>query len=170
MIARAGAPVVACVALGSNLDDPADQVARAFGELATLPQTRLIARSRLWRTRAIGPPQPDYFNAAARLETQLDVHALFERLLAIETAHGRVRGERWGPRTLDLDLLLYGDLVLDTPGLRLPHPELAHRSFVLLPLAEVAGDLAVPGLGRVTELAARCARDGGEAVPALGSP
>lgn len=170
MSAGAGVPVVACVALGSNLGDPAAQVSRAFDELAALPQTRLVARSRLWHTRPVGPPQPDYINAAVRLETRLDALALFEQLLAIEAAHGRVRGERWGPRTLDLDLLLYGTLVLDTPRLTLPHPELARRPFVLLPLAEVAGDLEVPGCGRVAGLAGACAQDGVEPTPALGSP
>ena len=169
MSAGAGVPVVACVALGSNLGDPAAQVSRAFDELAVLPQTRLVARSRLWQTRPVGPPQPDYINAAARLETSLDALVLFEQLLAIEAAHGRVRGERWGPRTLDLDLLFYGALVLDTPRLTLPHPELARRPFVLLPLAEVAGDLEVPGCGRVAELAAACAQDGVEPASALGS-
>jgi 2-amino-4-hydroxy-6-hydroxymethyldihydropteridine diphosphokinase len=168
--AGAATPVVACVALGSNLGDPRAQVLRAFEELAVLPGTRLAARSRLWRTRPVGPPQPDFVNAAARLETGLDPHDLFARLLAIEAAHGRTRGERWGPRTLDLDLLLYGTLSFATPGLTVPHPGLVDRAFVLLPLAEVAGDLEVPGHGRVADLAAACGRDGVASEPELGSP
>jgi 2-amino-4-hydroxy-6-hydroxymethyldihydropteridine diphosphokinase len=149
-----------CVALGSNLDDPAGQVRRAFAELAALPKTGLVARSRLYRTAPVGPPQPDYVNAAARLETRLDPDALFDGLLAIEAAHGRVRAERWGPRTLDLDLLVYGDAVIDTPRLTVPHPQLARRPFVLVPLAEVASDLIVPGLGRVGDLLAACPVEG----------
>lgn len=156
-----GAPAIrAAVALGSNLADPEAQVRRAFDELAAIPDTRLVARSRLYRTRAVGPPQPDYVNAVALLETRLDADGLFDRLLGIEAAHGRVRGERWGPRTLDLDLLVYGDAVIDTPRLSVPHPQLALRPFVLVPLAEVAPDLAVPGLGPVEALCAACAPEG----------
>lgn len=150
----------AAVALGSNLADPEAQVRRAFEELAAIPGTRLVARSRLYRTRAVGPPQPDYVNAVALLETRLDADDLFDRLLGIEAVHGRVRGERWGPRTLDLDLLVYGDAVIDTPRLSVPHPQLALRPFVLVPLAEVAPALEVPGLGRVDALCAACAPDG----------
>lgn len=148
------------VALGSNLADPVDQVRRAFAELAAVPETRLVARSRLYRTRAVGPPQPDYVNAAALLATRLEADDLFDRLLAIEGAHGRTRGERWGPRTLDLDLLVYGDAVIRTPRLTVPHPRLAERPFVLVPLAEVAADLEVPGLGGVGELCAACPVEG----------
>lgn len=148
--------VLACVALGSNLDDPVRQVRRAFTELAALPETRPLACSRLYRTAPIGPPQPDFINAAVLLETRLDALPLFDALLAIEAAHGRARGERWGPRTLDLDLLVYGDAVINTSRLTVPHPELAQRAFVLVPLAEVAGGLVVPGLGRVSDLCAAC--------------
>ena len=156
-----GAPwTAAAVALGSNLADPVAQVRRALAELAGVPETRLVARSRLYRTRAVGPPQPDYVNAAALLETRLDAATLFDALLAIEAAHGRTRGERWGPRTLDLDLLVYGDAVIDTPRLAVPHPQLARRPFVLVPLAEVAAGLEVPGLGRVGDLAAACPGEG----------
>ncbi len=149
-----GAAVTACVALGSNLDDPVRQVSSAFAELAALPGTRLVARSRLYRTRAVGPPQPDYVNAAAVLETTLDPEPLLAALQRIEAGHGRRRETHWGPRTLDLDLLTYGGRVIDTPGLQLPHPRLAERPFVLAPLAEVAGDLCIPGLGRVRDLLA----------------
>lgn len=154
----------AAVALGSNLGGPAAQVRRAFAALAAVPDTRLVARSRLYRTPPVGPPQPDYVNAAAILETRLGADALFEALLAIEVAQGRMRGERWGPRTLDLDLLVYGDAVIHTPRLTVPHPQLAVRPFVLVPLAEVAAELEVPGLGRVADL---CAARPGEGITAL---
>lgn len=151
---------IAAVALGSNLVDPAAQVRRAFAALAALPDTHLLARSRLYRTPPLGPVQPDYVNAAAILETRLGAQALFDALLAIEAAQGRTRGERWGPRTLDLDLLVYGDAVIQTPRLAVPHPELAARPFVLVPLAEVAAGLEVPGLGRVADLCAACPAEG----------
>jgi 2-amino-4-hydroxy-6-hydroxymethyldihydropteridine diphosphokinase len=155
---------IAAVALGSNLADPVAQVRRALAALAVLPGTRLVARSRLYRTPPVGPPQPDYVNAAALLETRLGSDALFDGLLEIEAAQGRARGERWGPRTLDLDLLVYGDAVIETPRLTVPHPQLAVRPFVLVPLAEVAADLEVPGLGRVADLCAACP---GEGITAL---
>jgi 2-amino-4-hydroxy-6-hydroxymethyldihydropteridine diphosphokinase len=148
------------VALGSDLPGPGRHVPRAFRELAARRDTRRSPRSPPHRTPAIGPPQPDYVNAVALLETRLDAEPLFDALLAIEAAHGRVRAERWGPRTLDLDLLVYGDAVIDAPRLRVPHPRLAERAFVLAPLAEVAPGLVVPGLGRVGELSAACPGDG----------
>jgi 2-amino-4-hydroxy-6-hydroxymethyldihydropteridine diphosphokinase len=160
-----GAPwTTAAVALGSNLAGPAAQVQRALVALAAVPETRLVARSRLYRTPPVGPPQPDYVNAAAILETRLEAEALFEALLAIEVAQGRTRVERWGPRTLDLDLLVYGDAVIDTPRLSVPHPQLAVRPFVLVPLAEIAPGLEVPGLGRVADLCGACP---GEGITAL---
>jgi 2-amino-4-hydroxy-6-hydroxymethyldihydropteridine diphosphokinase len=152
------------VALGSNLAGPAAQVRMAFVALAAVPETRLVARSRLYRTPPVGPPQPDYVNAAAILETRLGAETLFDALLAIERAQGRTRVERWGPRTLDLDLLVYGDAVIDSPGLTVPHPQLAVRPFVLVPLAEIAPGLEVPGLGRVADLFAACP---GEGITAL---
>ena len=148
--------VTACVALGSNLDDPRRQVERGFDALAALPRTVLGARSRLYRTPPWGRlDQPDFINAAARLETTLAPCDLLAALQAIETRAGRVRGVRNGPRTLDLDLLLYGDRVIDQPGLAVPHPHLHERAFVLLPLAEVAPGLEVPGQGRVCDLVAQ---------------
>ncbi len=144
----------AYVALGSNLDDPRSQVERGIEALSALPQTRLIARSRLYRSAPWGVvDQPEFVNAAAALDTALAPCELLDALLAIELAAGRSRdGARWGPRTLDLDLLLYGDMVLHEPGLELPHPHLHERVFVLLPLAEIAPDLEVPGHGRVADL------------------
>lgn len=156
------AAVAAFIGLGSNLDDPRQQVARALAELAGLPETTLAAQSGLYRSAPMGPPdQPAYINAVARLETRLAPEALLDALQAIEVRHARVRsGERWGPRTLDLDILLYGDARIDSPRLQVPHPGLAERNFVLQPLAEIAPDLDVPGAGPLRELLARCAPAG----------
>lgn len=148
--------VTACVALGSNLDGPRAQVERGLTALATLSKTRLLVCSRLYRTPPWGMlDQPDFINAAARLETTLAPRELLDALLAIEARAGRVRGTRNGPRTLDLDLLLYGDRVIDEPDLVVPHPRLHERAFVLRPLADVASDLEVPGQGRVADLLSR---------------
>ncbi|HET7921404.1 MAG TPA: 2-amino-4-hydroxy-6-hydroxymethyldihydropteridine diphosphokinase [Gammaproteobacteria bacterium] len=154
--------VIAYIGLGSNQDHPIRQVRRALEELAQLPASRLLAQSGLYRSAPLGPSaQPDFINAVAALETGLAAPALLSALQALETAHGRVRGAlRWGPRTLDLDLLLYGETVLHTPALQLPHPGLPERAFVLYPLADIAPDLVIPGHGVVRELAARCAPSG----------
>jgi 2-amino-4-hydroxy-6-hydroxymethyldihydropteridine diphosphokinase len=158
--------VTAYVGLGSNLDDPGAHVLRALEDLAALRQTRCLARSSLYRSPPMGPSdQPDYINAVAVLQTGLSARRLLEDLLEIERRHGRLRnGERWGPRTLDLDLLVYGEVCMDQPGLRVPHPGIAQRSFVVFPLAEVAPGLLIPGLGAVEELVAGCPRDGLERV------
>lgn len=144
-------PIHACIGLGANLGDPAAALREAFEALARLPATRLLAASRLYRTPAWGrTDQPDYVNAAALLETALDPQALLAALLDIERRAGRVRdGDRWGPRTLDLDLLLYDDRVIDLPGLRVPHPHLHERAFALVPLAEIAAAEPFPGHGCV---------------------
>lgn len=158
------------VGLGANLADPERQVRTALDDLGGLPETALVASSPLYRTAPVGPPdQPDYVNAVARLCTGLAPRALLGALQGIERAHGRERdGTRWGPRPLDLDILLYGDLRLDEPGLCIPHPELGRRAFVLVPLADVApAGLAVPGAGRLGDLLAGCARDG---IARLGFP
>jgi 2-amino-4-hydroxy-6-hydroxymethyldihydropteridine diphosphokinase len=149
----------ACIGLGSNLDDPVRQVGSALDELAGLPLSRLLRRSSLYRSPPMGPTdQPDYVNAAALIETALEPLELLDVLQAIEAAHGRRRELRWGPRTLDLDLLVYGDLRLDHPRLTLPHPGIAGRAFVLVPLAEIAPDLELPGTGSVAAAAAAVAR------------
>ncbi|HEY4529574.1 MAG TPA: 2-amino-4-hydroxy-6-hydroxymethyldihydropteridine diphosphokinase [Luteimonas sp.] len=162
------APVRACIGLGGNIGDVQAMLRSAFDAIAALPGTRLAARSRLYRTPAWGvETQPDFINAAACVETTLGPQALLDALLGIERLHGRVRaadGSRWGPRTLDLDLLLHGDAVIDTPGLVLPHPQLHLRAFVLVPLADVAPDAMVPGQGRVATLLQ--ALDTGGIVPA----
>ena len=144
-------PVHACIGLGANLGDPAAALREAFDALSRLPATRLLAASRLYRTPAWGrTDQPDYVNAAALLETALAPQALLAALLEIERRAGRVRdGHRWGPRTLDLDLLLYDDRVIDLPGLRVPHPHLHERAFALVPLAEIAAAEPFPGHGCV---------------------
>lgn len=145
----------AYIGLGSNLDGPEERVTAAMAALAALPQTRLVTRSSLWRTPPVGPvAQPPFINAVAGLLTQLAPTALLEHLIGIERAAGRQREQRWGPRTLDLDLLVHGDVQLDVPGLHLPHPEMHQRAFVLYPLAELAPDLWVPGRGRVAALRA----------------
>ena len=143
---------VAFVGLGSNLGDSAAILRGAFAALAALPDTRLLRASSLYRTPAWGvTAQPDFVNAAAMLETGLSPQALLAAMLAIEREAGRDRrddgSDRWGPRTLDLDLLLYGQRRLDEPGLRVPHPHLHERAFALLPLLEIAPDAHIPGIG-----------------------
>ncbi|WP_293707217.1 MULTISPECIES: 2-amino-4-hydroxy-6-hydroxymethyldihydropteridine diphosphokinase [unclassified Stenotrophomonas] len=146
--------VLACVGLGANLGDAQATLRAAINALAVLPQTRLLAASRLYRTPAWGnEAQPDFINAAVALETDLPAPVLLEQLLATEQQFGRVRqeGQQWGPRTLDLDLLLYGEQVIDLPQLQVPHPYLHQRAFALLPLAEVAADACIPGHGTVRD-------------------
>lgn len=150
-------PAIAFVALGSNLDAPREQVARGMLEIGALPETRLVKRSSLYRTAPVGfLEQPDFINAVVMVETALAPHALLDGLLAIERRHGRVREFTNAPRTLDLDVLLYGDLVLHEHGLTLPHPRMHERAFVLQPLAEIAPDTVIPGRGRVADLLREC--------------
>jgi 2-amino-4-hydroxy-6-hydroxymethyldihydropteridine diphosphokinase len=148
-----GSRVTAFVALGSNLDDPPARIRRALQALAALPGTRLVRQSSLYRNPPSGyPDQPDFVNAVAQIETSLEPRALLSGLLAIERVHGRRRGLPNGPRTLDLDLLLYGERTLREPGLTVPHPRMPARAFVLVPLAEIAPDAVVPGRGPVADL------------------
>ena len=143
-------PVIAFVGLGGNLGDPEVTLDAALQALDGVQETRLLRASRLYRTPAWGvEQQPDFINAVVMLETRLGAPALLESLFVIERQHGRVREaeQRWGPRTLDLDLLLYGDAVIDEPGLRVPHPHLHERAFALLPLLEIAADVEIPGRG-----------------------
>jgi 2-amino-4-hydroxy-6-hydroxymethyldihydropteridine diphosphokinase len=147
------------VALGSNLEDPERQVAHGFEELAAMPHTTLLAASKLYRTAPVGyVDQPDFVNACALLETTLEPRPLLEALLAIEKKHGRVREIPNGPRTLDLDIVLYGDRVVDEPGLRVPHPRAYERAFVLAPLVDVWPDAAIPGHGSARECLRQVAR------------
>lgn len=146
---------IAHIALGGNLDNPAARLDRVFAELDRLPQTRLLQASSLYRTAPVGyANQPDFINAVAVVETSLSPHALMHELLEMENRHGRVRSIKDGPRTLDLDLLLYGDLSLETPALTLPHPRMHQRAFVLAPLLDVTPDCVIPEYGRVNELLA----------------
>ncbi len=140
----------AFVALGANLGDPAATLRAAFGALANLPESRLVHCSSLYRTAPVGIlDQPEFVNAVAQLATTLAPEALLDGLLEIEQRFGRIRAEKNGPRTLDLDLLLYNDQFLDLPRLTLPHPRLHLRAFVLQPLAEIAPDLVIPGRGSI---------------------
>ncbi|HEY2417521.1 MAG TPA: 2-amino-4-hydroxy-6-hydroxymethyldihydropteridine diphosphokinase [Steroidobacteraceae bacterium] len=152
----------AYVGLGSNLDEPATQVRRALKALAELPQTRLVRCSSLYRSTPMGPvTQPDFINAAAGLLTQWQASQFFGALRTLERELGRTAPhERWGPRRIDLDLLLFAQVRQEGPELQLPHPGIVNRNFVLYPLAEVAPELPVPGCGRVAELAARVSPNG----------
>jgi 2-amino-4-hydroxy-6-hydroxymethyldihydropteridine diphosphokinase len=152
----------AYVGLGSNLSEPRAQVERAFALLAHIGDTRLVSRSRLYGSRPMGPrDQPEFVNAAAGLLTQLPAPQLLQQLQAIESSMGRVPPVvRWGPRLIDLDLLLYGQLVSRVPELVLPHPGIHERNFVLYPLADIAPALLVPGHASVAELAHRRGSDG----------
>jgi 2-amino-4-hydroxy-6-hydroxymethyldihydropteridine diphosphokinase len=147
----------AFVGLGANLGDPQGQLRRALLALAGLPGTRLVAASALYRSAPVGhAAQPDFVNAVAEIETRLGAQALLGELLATEARFGRVRTFPDAPRTLDLDLLLYGDRVIAEPGLIVPHPRMHERAFVLAPLAEIAPDIAIPGKGRAKALLAAC--------------
>jgi 2-amino-4-hydroxy-6-hydroxymethyldihydropteridine diphosphokinase len=147
----------AFVGIGSNLGEPERHIAAALEQLAAEDGIELVAASTLRETEPVGYlDQPSFLNGAAQLETALPPRELLERLLEIESRLGRVRGERprFGPRTIDLDLLLYGDQTIDEPGLTVPHPRLAERRFALEPLAELAPGLEIPGLGPVQALLA----------------
>ncbi|MDR1661738.1 MAG: 2-amino-4-hydroxy-6-hydroxymethyldihydropteridine diphosphokinase [Azoarcus sp.] len=146
--------VRAYVAFGANLGNPFAAFVRASEALAALPDTRFAARSSCYRSEPLGVAgkQPDYINAVIALDTGLAPQALLDALLAIEAAGGRTRAATLAPRPIDLDLLLYGDTVLRTPALTLPHPRLHRRAFVLLPLAEIAPGLVIPGIGALAPL------------------
>ncbi len=150
----------AFVGIGANLGDPVAQVHAGVAALAALPHTRLVAASSLYRTAPVGyTAQGDFVNAAALLETELTPRALLEHLHAIEADAGRERRFKNAPRTLDLDLLLYGGETIDEPGLALPHPRLHERAFALAPLVELDPDCVIPGHGLARERLARIAHD-----------
>jgi 2-amino-4-hydroxy-6-hydroxymethyldihydropteridine diphosphokinase len=144
----------AYVGLGSNLQEPTRQLENAFELLAEIPATRLIRKSSLYRSAPFGGvEQPDFVNAAAALMTRLSAAELLRELQRIEDARGRERGDvRWGPRVLDLDLLVYSVQKIDEPDLIIPHPGIGERNFVLLPLGEVAPGLNIPGLGQIENI------------------
>lgn len=169
MTLRGDAPARAFIGIGANQGDVAATFAGALRSIAALPQSELRASSATYRTPAWGiTDQPDFHNAVAEIRTHLTPVGLLESLLEIERRFGRDRSResgRWGPRVLDLDLLLYADAVLDEPGLTLPHPHMHERAFVLVPLAQIAPALIVPGRGRVSDLLAAVDTAGIEAIP-----
>ncbi len=138
----------AAIGMGSNLGESLDTLKNAIQTLDEIPGINLISYSNWYRTKPIGPPQPDYINGCALLKVELTAHKLLEILLETEQKFKRVRLEHWGPRTLDLDLILYDDLVLDTTNLQIPHPRMRERAFVLVPLAEIAPDWIEPVSGK----------------------
>ena len=152
----------AYIGVGSNLEDPRAQVLAAITRLGLLPRTHLVLASKLYRSRPFGPvAQPDFVNAVAGILTQLAPTALLKELHGIESAMGRPeRHERWGPRIIDLDLLALGSEHRTEPELTLPHPGIVERNFVLYPLAEIAPDLQLVGVGRVADLAAAVTTEG----------
>jgi 2-amino-4-hydroxy-6-hydroxymethyldihydropteridine diphosphokinase len=139
--------MIAVVGIGANLGDARANVLDALARLDAQPGCRLLAASSLWRTAPVDSSGDDYINAVALVDTSLDAHALLAALQAIELAHGRERPYRNAPRTLDLDLLLYGDATIDTLELTVPHPRMHERAFVLAPLLEIAPDALIPGRG-----------------------
>lgn len=147
----------AYIGLGSNLENPQQQVGAALAALAQLPQTNLVRASSLYASAPLGyDDQPDFVNAAALLETELTADELLQALLLLEQQFGRVRTFLNAPRTLDLDILLYDEQVIDQPTLQVPHPRMHERAFVLLPLAEIEPELLIPGKGRLADWLARC--------------
>ena len=151
----------AYVGIGSNLETPEEQVRQAISALEGLPDSMLVAASGLYRSaHECGGDQPDFVNAVVAMLTRLDPATLLNRLHEIEADQGRIRTkDKWGPRTLDLDLLAYSDLVLDDQELKVPHPGIAERNFVLLPWLEVAPGYRIPGLGSVVRLAEKVSLD-----------
>ena len=160
--------VPAYVALGSNLDDPQAQVERALMALGELPGTRLVLRSPLYRSAPLGPvAQPDFVNAVAGLLTQLEAPELLRELKALESHLGRAAPVvRWGPRSIDLDLLAHGTTQIDNESITVPHPGIAQRAFVLVPWAQISPALEVPGIGRVGNLAQRLGAAGLQRIEA----
>ncbi|MGB0467379.1 MAG: 2-amino-4-hydroxy-6-hydroxymethyldihydropteridine diphosphokinase [Pontibacterium sp.] len=145
------------IGLGSNLDNPRQQVMDAFRELAQLPDTELVIHSSLYRSDPVGPQdQPDFINAVAALDTTLEAHCLLNQLQQLEQQHRRIRERHWGPRTLDLDLLLYGNQQINSQRLTVPHAYLHERAFVLWPLAEITPELIFPDGTKLPTLLAAC--------------
>ncbi|MGH8120405.1 MAG: 2-amino-4-hydroxy-6-hydroxymethyldihydropteridine diphosphokinase [Gammaproteobacteria bacterium] len=144
---------MAYIGLGSNLDDPESRIMSAILSISQFPGTTLLGRSSCYRSKPLGPQdQPEYINAVVQVDTSLGVEQLLEYLQGVENRQGRVRTQRWGPRTLDLDLLLFDDLVAMSDDLTLPHPEMHKRGFVLYPLHEIAPEIEIPGRGPVRDL------------------
>lgn len=149
----------AYIGLGSNLDEPRLQLRSAIAELQQLDVMKLVAVSPLYASSPMGPQdQPDYVNAVAAVETSLTPHTLLKRLQLLEQQHGRQRLRHWGERTLDLDILLFGEEMLDDADLTLPHPGLTERNFVVYPLADIAPNIEIPGQGALSQILARVPR------------
>jgi len=162
-----GESVRAYVGLGGNVGDVEDTMMEALMAIDGLPQTSIRTQSRLYRSPPWGrTDQDDFINAVVELRTRLAPRVLLDYLLEVETRFGRVRGEddKWGPRTLDLDLLIFGEESLDLPGMHVPHPRMHERGFVLVPLAEIAATLLIPGRGQVSDLLAAIDSSGIEAI------
>jgi len=157
--------MLAYIGLGSNLDSPRQQVEKAFGELADVPGLSVIAQSSLYRSAPIGPEgQPDYINAVMGVNVQFDAESLLTMLQSIEQLHQRKRLVRWGPRTLDLDVLWFAGQSIETDRLTVPHPEMLNRNFVLVPLCEIAPDLLMTDGRSVAEWVLECGGDGLECL------
>ncbi|MEX1199960.1 MAG: 2-amino-4-hydroxy-6-hydroxymethyldihydropteridine diphosphokinase [Methylophaga sp.] len=151
--------MLAYIGLGSNLEAPAEQIKTALTDLQSLPATQLLKTSSLYASPPMGPQdQPDYINAVALLDTTLSAHDLLNALQAIEQQHGRQRKRHWGERTLDLDILLYGQQMIEDERLSVPHPGLTQRAFVIYPLLEIAGDINIPGHSNLQAIALQCPR------------
>jgi 2-amino-4-hydroxy-6-hydroxymethyldihydropteridine diphosphokinase len=149
------------IGLGSNLSDPIQQVLMAMEALTKIPEARVVQKSSLYASPPMGPQdQPDYVNAVVELNSELSAHKLLEQLQAIEQKQGRVRLRHWGERTLDLDILVYGEQEIDDERLTVPHSGIKERAFVLYPLAEIAPDLIIPQFGKLANLVQNCSRAG----------
>ena len=141
------------IGLGSNLNDPQSQLKKAIISLEMVPSTTVVRTSSFYKSKPVGPQdQPDYINAVVELDTELSAQVLMDYLQGIENKQGRVRKQKWGPRTLDLDILLYGDEIIQGDSLEIPHVEMHKRGFVLLPLDEISPDCIIPGVGSVQTL------------------
>lgn len=148
------------IGLGSNMESPKLHVTNAIKALGEIQSTHTKKTSSLYKSKPVGPPdQDDYINAVAELETELAPLELLDKIQIIENEHGRVRNERWGPRTLDLDILMFGDEVINNERLTIPHPEMMNRSFVLVPLAEINADCLIPGKGLLRDVLTSIDRD-----------
>ncbi|MDO8827892.1 2-amino-4-hydroxy-6-hydroxymethyldihydropteridine diphosphokinase [Methylophaga sp.] len=149
--------MLAYIGLGSNLENPLQQIKTAIEDLQSVADINIVSVSSLYQSPPMGPAdQPDYINAVLALETSLNPHQLLDALQSVEQLHGRVRKRHWGERTLDLDILLYGDQILDDERLQVPHPGMRERAFVLYPLAEIAPDILIPGIGALQEILPLC--------------
>jgi 2-amino-4-hydroxy-6-hydroxymethyldihydropteridine diphosphokinase len=149
------------IGLGSNLEQPQQQILTAIHDIKAIAGVELVAQSSLYHSPPMGPQdQPDYINAVVAVDTELAPLALLDALQHIEQSHGRVRKRHWGERTLDLDILLVDDKVISEPRLTVPHPGIAERAFVVYPLAEIAPDLLIPGKGKLSDIQANCPLDG----------